>query len=380
MTDVHATLAPSSAGQWVHCPASVRLQQQYPEPDGDNEAADEGTVAHAQLARMVKGDIFPDLTGINTPVSGYTGEMKQMLPPIAKAIRDWTAADASVWKGKRYVETWIDIPGIHAGCGGTPDFAALNHETRTARIDDLKWGYGIVQDYENWQLIAYAAGVSDLIEHELASWSFELWIHQPRVWHREGTSRVWKLTYPQLAGYIRQLRGAAEEAMGNNPQANPGPYCKHCTARHACKALRAAGLAAYEQASDATPLDLPPMALGRELAILSRAEELLESRLSGLRAQVEALLRRGEAVPGWAMEHKPGAKAWTKPVAEVLALGSALGVSLAKLPEPITPTQATNLGIPVELIDAYAARKPAAAKLVQVTLADAAKAFGGNKE
>ena len=40
----HAILSASSAKQWIHCPPSARLREQFPEET--SAAAEEGTLAH----------------------------------------------------------------------------------------------------------------------------------------------------------------------------------------------------------------------------------------------------------------------------------------------------------------------------------------------
>lgn len=361
MSGLHAPLAPSAAGQWVHCAASVSLQSQFPErDDADNEAAAEGTAAHHAFAELLRGNPWPD-------GPDYTAEMRQHLEPIVAALPAI---------GVRHVESRYSASTIHANNWGTPDLVHLDRAQKVAAIHDLKWGWGIVHDHENWQLLNYAAAVCDTVD-ELASWTFELWIHQPRVWHKDGTSRRWRLPYASLTPYLRHLRAAAEEAMGNDPLAHPGPYCKHCTARHVCKALRGAALGAIDQASDATPAELPPDALGLELSVMSRGEMLLAARLSGLRAHALAAIKSGKLVPGWRADRTPGREAWTKPVSEILSAGELMGVDLAKPAEAVTPNQARTAGFNADIVAAWSERKPGAVKLVPVTAGEAARAFGG---
>ena len=44
MPDVHALLSASSSKQWLHCPPSVRLQENF--PNESSVYAEEGTFAH----------------------------------------------------------------------------------------------------------------------------------------------------------------------------------------------------------------------------------------------------------------------------------------------------------------------------------------------
>ena len=106
------------------------------------------------------------------------------------------------------------------------------------------------------------------------------------------------------------------------------------------------------------------------------ARQLLESRITGLEAQIEAGLAGGVSIPGWSIERAPGREDWVKPVSEALVLGDLCGVTLAK-PGAITPAQARKAGVPADLVAAYAARKPGTAKLIQISTDDARRAFGG---
>lgn len=49
MPDVHALLSASSSKQWLHCPPSVRLQENF--PNESSVYAEEGTFAHVPPSR-----------------------------------------------------------------------------------------------------------------------------------------------------------------------------------------------------------------------------------------------------------------------------------------------------------------------------------------
>jgi hypothetical protein len=92
---------------------------------------------------------------------------------------------------------------------------------------------------------------------------------------------------------------------------------------------------------------------------------------------VLALLKAGHQVPHWAVEHGNGRTVWAKPVAEVLALGAAFGLDLAKPPEAITPKQAIDKGLDPSMAAAYSNTPRGEAKLVVDDGSKARRIFGG---
>lgn len=362
----HAVLAPSSAYQWANCPGSVMLQRQYPEPEGENEAADEGSAAHYLASEYLKTGNWARGAFNGVPLTEEMQQHVKLFTDLAEAA----GAD-------RNIEQKVEISAIHAHCWGTADFFSINRDAKTVVLMDLKYGFGIIEAFENPQLLSYASGIFDLIGPDAIDYSFDLVIVQPRPWHREGPVRRWRIHGVEVANRARHMRVAAEEALGNNPRAVPGSWCKHCTGRHACSALRATTLDSVDMIREATPVELTAEGLAIELGLLKRAQSQLEMRLAGLEAQAMALIQGGKSVPGWGIDHTIGREEWAKPVKEVLALGDLFGVSLAKPVEPITPAQARKSGVEPTVIAAYAKRKPGTAKLVKIDTTAARKAFSG---
>jgi hypothetical protein len=365
----HAILAPSSAHQWVNCPGSVRLQQQYPEPEGENEAADEGSAAHFLASEYLKTGKWKEGAFNGIP---FTAEMQQHVKLFTDLAEEARSSGAN-W----YVEAKVDISSIHQDCWGTADFFTIDLAAKKVCLIDLKYGFGIVEAFENPQLLSYASGIYDLIGSDAIDFAFELIIVQPRPWHREGPVRRWRIAGVEVSNRARHMRAAAEEALGNNPRTVPGPGCKHCTARHACAGLRATTLDTVDMVRESTPVELPPEGLAIELGLLKRAQSQLEMRLAGLEAQAMALIQGGKSVPGWSIDHTVGREEWSKPASEVFALGQLFGVDLARPAEPITPAQARKAGVDATVISAYAKRKAGTAKLIKVDTTAARKAFGG---
>ena len=367
MTEAHSILAPSAAFRWVKCPGSAKLSALFPE-DEHGEAAAEGTAAHYAASYFLANGHWPMSLAAPNGVA-ITEEMKVNLQPYLDSVEPARHFPDGVKLEERIVAT-----SVHPDVWGTADAYALHAPSKTVYLWDLKYGHGIVEAWENWQLVAYASALLDLVTPE---WTFVLRIVQPRAFHRDGVVRTWSLTAAELRTYARDLHTAAHEAMGNNPQVVVGAYCKFCPARHACLAAQSSALEAEQQSFQAVPLVLSPAGLSLELSLLRRAQERLTARLTGLEAQALSEIRAGKVVPGWTIEHTNGREEWTKPTADVLALGALFGVSLGKPPEPITPRQARDAGVSADIIAAYSQRKTGTAKLTPVSTSKARQAFGG---
>lgn len=356
----HAPLAPSAAPRWVVCALSPTLEAAYPEPE-DSPASMEGTAAHWVVQMLLQGT--PVALGSQAPNGvTVTGEMLEGAELVQEDI---AASLGRNWQDTLFVEKRIQIPRVHPTANwGTPDYFAWSREgPDVLRIWDYKFGHGIVEAFENWQMLDYAIGI--LGDAYAPDTMLEFIIIQPRAHHRDGPVRRWRIKAGDIGPYFLRLQRAALDATSPNPRPSPDPEaCKNCKGRHACEGLQRAAYVAADQGGQFGALDLSPEALGLELRTLARSQALLNARVSGLEAQAAALIKQGKRVPFWMMESTAGRLTWTKPTAEVLLLGQMLGKDFAKPLEPITPTQAKKLGLPDALADAYAARPAGAVKLV----------------
>ena len=87
-----------------------------------------------------------------------------------------------------------------------------------------------------------------------------------------------------------------------------------------------------------------------------------------------ALAQLGADVPGFTVKHSTGRRHWTLPDADVVAVGSLLGLELGKV-TAITPAQAGKAGMPVEMIEQYTQRAAGAASLQPIDLRHVAAIF-----
>lgn len=371
----HAFLAPSSAARWVRCALAPALEAAHPEAEQSPEAL-EGTAAHWVAAAMAMGR--PPLEGSQAP--NGVAVTQEMLEGGRLLVDTLASLGNLPWQ----VETPLAIPSIHPRDNwGTPDLRAWG--ARELYIIDYKFGHGIVEAYENWQEIDYAAGcfdeanVNGLDDQQII---VHLGIIQPRGFHRDGPVRWWHVRGSDLRAYFNTLRNAAQAATGPDPKGAPTVEgCADCRGRHACEALQRSAYVAADQAGQWGAVNLTPAEAGVELRTLRRAAKQLEARISGLEAQVVAAIKSGVPVPLWALESVPARLEWSRPLPEVFALGDLLSVDLRKPVDAVTPTQAKAIAkaakLPENVFEGFAKRPPGAAKLTEQTGVKAALTFAG---
>lgn len=372
-TAEHAFLPPSSAAAWVVCAMWPTMNQKYPETEPQEESL-EGVTAHWGIAEQLEGREIK--LGQIAPTTGK-GLDEEMLEGIdvflaaselARKNADTMACEQRL-TGKRIHDTlnW-----------GTPDLWTWKRSTATLDVFDYKHGHEHVEIYENFQLINYVAllfeslGINGGNDGDV---TVNMHVVQPRSYTPDGPHRTWTVRGDDLRGYFNMLAGAAIKATMNDPKETTGNQCKHCPGRHACTALQRVAQSAADMSLRALPVELPPKAIGLELMMLENAAKRLEARITGLQAQAAAILRRGEQLPWYRLGSKQGREAWGKPVEEIIALGTALGVNVAK-PGVLTPAQARKLGLPDGIVDAYMAPRGNAIVLERDDNTLAAKVFG----
>ena len=237
----HSILAPSSAPIWVPCPGSVQECLILP-PDEGGQDADEGNAVHAIGADFIRG---------STKGQGY----KQTAVAEVGKVRDGVTVtqemvdgavlyadtctelirSAGVFGGPNLgIEQPVTIEDVHADCYGTPDFYLFDSHESILYVADLKFGFGVHEVFENWQLLAYAIGIVAGLTQKPAT--IKLMIIQPRAPHARGPVRTWKLTRGTLnTTYLNQLRDAAEMAMGSDAFVESGDHCRRCSALVSCE-------------------------------------------------------------------------------------------------------------------------------------------------
>jgi len=367
----HSILAPSGAPVWVQCAKWVEMNQLYPNRSGPE--AEEGTAAHWVWQQSVMpnlGDIAPN---------GYpvTEEMLQGAELMLDTIYEHVGGDVE-W----HVEEKLPITTIHSSCYGTPDFWAYDAATLTLTLIDYKFGYKFVDEYENYQLVAYLEGIIEYLGLLLGMQpgildqyiKIKAIIVQPRCYQKGNSVRVWQLRGYEIRPYVNTLKMAAEIAMDVDPGATPNENCYYCPGNHVCGALQKDAYRSMAISEQSTPLEMSPQFAALELSMMETALQRLESRIAGLKGFVEVSIKQGKAIPYYHLERSYGNLTWNISDEEVISIGDSCNVDLRKM-KVLTPTQAKKEKLPLELIEAFSFKPPRDSKLVRDNPAHVSRIF-----
>ena len=234
----HAVLSPSSAGRWMACTPSARLEQQFPDKSG--EAALEGVLAHALAEQMLrfltsgkqepydealtelgKDRLFsPDML---SHVESYVSYVESRLLEARKSTPDAIL----------FIEQSLDLSSIIPEAFGTADAVVIADVTM--EVIDLKFGKGVpVSAVDNRQMILYALGAIHIFGLAYDIQNVLMTIYQPRL----GNISSFEMTAGDLAIWSEQvLVPKARLAFAGEGDFVPGDHCRFCKARAQCKAF-----------------------------------------------------------------------------------------------------------------------------------------------
>jgi hypothetical protein len=359
VTDQHADYAPSSMYLTVACPG-WRSQAALLPPQAETEATREGDAGHA-VAAFAAQQVFG--VGLELAPGGIAPNGVEITEDMIDGAALWVEA-LEGYPAK--IETRISATTIHpTKCWGTPDARQWAPETKISRIAEYKFGFGFVDEFENWQCLTYHVGQAD----ELGLWDdpavkFESTIVQPRYYNGKPI-RTWTIQTAGLKHYAERMRTAVAEAESPNPRVMSGTHCTYCPARATCDTYRKTIGNAIDFAGHADPMVSTPEDVGRELKVVQEFIKRLEARETGLSALAEAMIKAGQRVPHYKFEQAFGRLAWTMPIEVIEMTARLAGKTIMAPPKPITPTQAKDRKIlDASVMLQYADRPMGAFKLV----------------
>lgn len=384
---MHAILPPSSAHRWVECHGSVQAEQQY--PDVESEPAREGTACHEIGASMVEAArtasrlIWGHFEG-KSATNGvmFNQEMFEAAELYADNVRDVMTKTGIFDSELLRIEQPVTIPRVHELNWGTPDCVIWDLKNGVLYVWDFKYGHGVVEVEQNWQLIEYALGCLDTITGanglEDQHITIDMRIVQPRAFHPDGPCRSWSVAASDLRGHANQLQYAADASQLIDPDCKAGVWCDHCKAERDCMTNQREVGRISDRIQTLELHDLSPEASAIEIRYLERAKVLLDSRLEALQFQALEQSKNGTVIPGYGIGYGRGSVRWIKPDSEVIALGDLMGVDLRKDEKPVTPSQAKKLNVDEAVINSYSEKRQGLARLVTNDKTIAGRVFSNN--
>lgn len=238
MSRLHAILGPSSATKWLTCTPSARLEQQFPEIEGD--AAKEGTLAHslgeliiAQRTNAITNKKFREQLEILESNEFYNKAMYEYADGYAVyVLEQLSAARGNTPDAKLFIEQTLDLSAHIPEGFGTGDAGII--ADGILDIIDLKYGKGVKVSAEgNSQLKIYALGWLAEFDHLYDIHTIRMTIYQPRM----NNISVQEITYVQLMVWAENvLKPRAEIAFKGEGDFAPGKHCQFCKAKTTCRA------------------------------------------------------------------------------------------------------------------------------------------------
>ena len=241
MPELHALLSASSSKQWLNCPPSARLQEQF--PNESSSYAEEGTFAHSVCEYKVKKYLHER---VSRPQSDewYTEEIDQITDVYAEFVI--TIIEQMKRNGCEplvLVEERVDYSHIAPSGFGTADMLIIGKDENgkgLLHICDFKTGQGVFVDANhNSQMMLYALGGLAAYGYIYEIETVRMSIIQPRL----DNISTFEATREELEAWGESIKETAKMAYEGKGEQKAGEWCRFCRAKPMCKACRDEALA-----------------------------------------------------------------------------------------------------------------------------------------
>lgn len=344
------------------CAGYMHLEVEEPEA---GDPAKEGTAAgeYLQLLLEKKPIGTVALNGVY-----FNDDMKFHVTPIYEDILNRAA-------GAVLCETRIDWQtrsGIWIR--GSYDVSYVDNRGYLC-VDDLKYGWGIVEVRENWQILGYAIG--EIIRRKQAFTHIAFRIMQPRPHHEDGCIREWIITYSQLIEYKERIENRMLELANGRKEFQTSDKCKYCKgAAEACPAFSRLFYRALEVSMDFVQDSLDNEEIARQLDQVKRAEEVIKIKMDSLIDLGSSRIKKGQIIPGYIQTNKYSQREW-KPGVSPDAIKLMTGKDVLEKTF-MSPAKAEKLGVSKELVKQLSSTRLTGVKLEKKNGSDVGNKIFGN--
>lgn len=241
MPEVHALLSASSSKQWLNCPPSARLQENF--PNESSVYAEEGTFAHSICEYKVKKYLHER---VRRPQSEefYTEELEQS----TDAYYEFVVGVIEEMKRNGceplvLVEERVDYSHIAPSGFGTADMLIIGHDAEgrgILHICDYKNGKGVFVDaHHNSQMMLYAIGALHAYGYIYPIEIVRMSIIQPRL----DNISTYECSREELEAWGESIKPTAKMAYEGKGEQKAGDWCRFCRAKPVCRACKEEALA-----------------------------------------------------------------------------------------------------------------------------------------
>lgn len=346
----------------MQCAGALSLAEKAPRFESvESESRRESEAAH-YLLNVLLNDPQVALNEIKCP-NGFiiTDEMEEHVINVSMMIR-YRDFGATLYPTPTMDFSFPDAIVIRS----KPDCVAWNGDTHTLYIDELKYGWRVVEVEQNWQMIAAAVGAVIRCGYTPKQVIFTL--HQPRPYHPGGTMRQFVMSRDEL-GKARLM--LLDQVKRDDTTCSTGPNCYGCPAAGICPSASMAACAAFDVSFNGASDEISNDALGFELLLLQRAEESLKIRKKALEEIAKNRLHDGQHVQHWALKSSQSNRNWLDGITADL-VKSMTGVDVSKV-DIVSPAQAEKMGVSKDIVNSFTHRKSNGFNLVRQ---DLNKVFG----
>ena len=359
------TIRVSGLSRPMSCAGSLFFEDLPPQETSD--AAAEGTAAGQLLEEMLKQrSVTPAVASHATNGVAFDADMWFYLPRIAQDILDRAGSNAVLCETRI---DWDTSSGIKIK--GRYDVSFV--KDGVLYIEDLKYGFGIVEPENNWQLLGYAIGECKRLG--VGFERIELTVHQPRPYHELGSKRTWVIDYTTLGEKWLQIEERMTAIAGGLKDLTTGKQCKYCPAASVCPAISRSVF----QGLDTTLGEWTQETMSEEQ--ISYMMDLLDTALEQTKIKRESLIqlavskiKAGKIIPNYTQTETYGDRKWKKEVSPEV-LETLTGTKVTEL-VMLSPAKVEKLGIPKDLVNNMITRDFRGTKLERKDSgAEAAKVF-----
>jgi hypothetical protein len=274
--------------------------------------------------------------------------------------------------------SWVSDNGVNVS--GRSDMV-WESNTNTLNISDYKYGFGIVEVFENWQLLSYAIG--ETLKRGKLYERYELSILQPRGFHEEGIFRTWTLTGDELIAYKEKIEKRFQQILEGEESLVTGEHCKYCRVAEAgrCGAFNRAAINAVDIiTTKQIDSHMTNLEIAQQFELFSRMSDLLDIKLKSLGEQLKEKLQAGEAVGDYSLASTGGRRVW-KDGLNADTISVMTGIDKALLTELVSPAKFEKIiGKQPELLANFTAKVGGGFKVVKgKSTKQLAAAFAGIK-